>query len=105
VANASDVEIPAALASVVVGVKSLNDFRPKAMNHKAQPSFNFVFCVRSSECLNFWDLAPVDFAKIYNLNPLFYGHRISGKGQTVTVIEDTDIQPQDWCTFRKVFGL
>lgn len=106
IANAEEVQIPAALASVVLGVKSLNDFRPKAMVHKAKPAFNFNYCFTTTECLEFYDLAPADFATVYNINPLRHGEKtVTGKGQSVTVIEDTDIQPKDWYTFRNVFGL
>jgi hypothetical protein len=46
-----------------------------------------------------------DLATIYNLNPLFNAG-ISGQGQTVVVIEDTDVfSTADWNTFRSTFGL
>ncbi len=50
-------------------------------------------------------VAPADFATIYNLNPLF-AEGITGKGQTVVVIEDTLIRnASDVATFRAAFGL
>jgi subtilase family serine protease len=60
----------------------------------------------TTECFEFYDLAPADFATIYNITPLRKGGRtVTGKGQSVTAIEDTDIHPKDWYTFRNVFGL
>src|SRR5208282_295244 len=46
-----------------------------------------------------------DLATIYNMNPLFNGG-VSGQGQTVVVIEDTNVYlTTDWTTFRSTFGL
>ncbi len=39
----------------------------------------------------FYAVAPADFATIYNLNPLFSAG-IRGAGQTIAVIEDTNIK-------------
>ena len=48
---------------------------------------------------------PADLATIYNLNPLF-GAGYSGQGQTIVVIEDTNVYTtSDWTTFRSTFGL
>ena len=50
-------------------------------------------------------MVPADLATIYNLNPLFSAG-ISGQGQTVVVIEDTNVySTADWTTFRSTFGL
>ena len=39
------------------------------------------------------------------MNPLF-SQGISGQGQTIVVIEDTDVYATaDWTTFRSTFGL
>jgi|SRR5580658_6263391 subtilase family serine protease len=106
IANASNVKIPAALAPVVLGVTSLNDFRPHAMVHKAKPAFDFNVCFTSTDCDEFYDITPADFATIYNINPLrSSSNPITGKGQTITTIEDSDIQEGDWQRFRAVFGL
>ena len=48
---------------------------------------------------------PADLAKIYNFNPLFTAG-ISGQGQTIVVIEDTNVySTADWTKFRSVLGL
>ena len=48
---------------------------------------------------------PQDLATIYNINPLFSAG-ITGKGQTIVVIEDEDAYSLgDWNSFRKAAGL
>jgi subtilase family serine protease len=50
-------------------------------------------------------LTPADFETIYNLKPLF-AEGITGKGQTIAVLEDTLIKnASDVTTFRNAFGL
>jgi len=99
VANNRDPRIPAALAPVVTGIVSLHDFRPRPMN---KPRAKYTF---SSGGYENYAVTPADLATIYNLNPLFTaGYR--GKGQTIVVIEDTNVySTADWTTFRKTFGL
>ena len=49
---------------------------------------------------------PPDFSTIYNVSPLYQGAQpITGKGQTVVVLEESDIRGADVQTFRKAFGL
>jgi len=96
-ANMSDPQIPAALAPAVEGVVSLHDFTPHLM-HKPRPNYT----VASSA---YQLVVPADLATIYNLNPLF-GAGYSGQGQTIVVIEDTNVYTtSDWTTFRSTFGL
>lgn len=108
IANASDPAIPEALASVVIGIVSLNDFMPKPLVTKAKKGFTFpcTGCPDGFDNTTQYDEAPPDFATIYNVTPLYKsGHPITGKGQTVVVLEVTDINPADWATFRSAFGL
>ena len=117
VANASDPQIPAALAPVVAGFASLNDFRPwPAMREVGavrrdpksgkwtpvgwSPQFSFPDPYGNEE----YEVGPQDFATIYNVTPLWEGG-ISGKGQTIAVIEDTNMNAADWGRFRSAFGL
>src|SRR5438445_986627 len=103
IANMSDPRIPAALAPVVSGVVSLHDFRPHTMHKMRQPRAQFTFPDPSGG--NAYAVVPADLAKIYNLNPLFSAG-ISGQGQTIVLIEDTDVfTASDWSTFRATFGL
>ncbi len=115
IANAADPQIPAALAPLVVGFASLNDFIPRAAVENVgevtkdsksgkwkpagwDPSYSFSY--QNSEQ---YDVGPLDFAKIYNIAPLWTTN--TGQGQTIVVIEDTNINAADWNTFRSAFGL
>jgi subtilase family serine protease len=99
VANMGDPEIPAALAPAVAGIVSLHDFMPHAM-HTMRTNFTFTSGTGTK-----FAVTPSDLATIYNLNPLF-GAGVSGQGQTVAVIEDTNVySTSDWTTFRSTFGL
>jgi subtilase family serine protease len=99
IANMSDPQIPAAFASVVEGVVSLNDFRPHT-NFK--PHTNYTFTSSGS---TYQAVVPADLAKIYNLTPLF-NEGINGAGQTIVLIEDTNVYSiTDVSTFRSTFGL
>ncbi len=107
VANMGDPQIPAALSSIVAGVVSLHDFLPHPM-YKSRTDYTFA-----SGSATTYAVVPGDLAVIYNLNPLF-SEGYSGQGQTIVVIEDTDLYnynpsspnpPPDWATFRSTFGL
>ncbi len=108
IANASDPKIPAALAPVVVGVVSLNDFLPKPLLKKPRDGFSFpcTGCPDGFNNTEQYDEAPPDFATIYNVAPLYKASNpITGKGQTVAVLEVTDVNPADVKSFRSAFGL
>ena len=99
IANMSSPRIPAALAPVIVGIVSLHDFRPHPMY---KPVSQYTFGTSPSFT---YAVVPADLETIYNLNPLF-SEGYSGQGQTVVVIEDTDVYATaDWTTFRSTFGL
>ena len=120
IGNMSDPQIPAALAPVVVGITSLNDFRPHPMHKpvtaahmdphsgglaagispQAKPAYTFT-----SGGATYQAVVPADLATIYDLNPLFSAG-LSGQGQTIVVIEDSNaFSTTDWTTFRSKFGL
>jgi len=97
VANVSDPQIPAALAPAIAGVVSMHDFKPHAMK---RAKFNFTY-----QGSTYQAVVPADLAAIYDLNPLF-ANGITGAGQTIAVIEDTNLySSDDWNTFRSTFGL
>jgi len=121
IANLSEPQIPIALAPAIAGVVSLHDFMPHAMHRNVmQPHINpttgtLVAAGESSGLhpeytvgsgsSSYDAVVPADLAVIYNLNPLFAAG-YTGKGQTVVVIEDTNVfSTADWTTFRSVFGL
>lgn len=99
-ANMSDPKIPAALAPAVVGPVALHnftghpDFVKKHAPVTGYKSTNGVFY-----------LMPEDLQTIYNFKPLLQSG-ITGKGQTIVLIEDTDVYKMaDWNVFRAVGGL
>src|ERR1700678_4129400 len=117
-ANASDPSIPAALTPAVAGIASLNNF-PKRAAHRfagtfardmatkkmkaVTPEFTFLGgCAgANTEC---YALAPYDFATIYNVLPL-WNAGITGSGQTIAIVSDSDVNPADLTNFRSLFGL
>src|ERR1017187_7808026 len=104
-ANMTDPKIPRALAPAVVGVVSMHNFKPRAM-FRLRGKFTFAGCATSASfptqpgtC---YSLVPADFQTIYNLNPL-YEQGITGAGQTITVVEDSNTYGTDVATFRTTF--
>ena len=132
-ANASDPQIPVALAPAVAGLRSLHNFpahtmlqalgvvsrdrstgqitpiQPPAQANSPRPLFTLPvgtgnFCgVQPGYC---YGVGPYDFATIYNELPLWNASpAIDGTGETVAIIGETDIDPQDVTDFRNFFGL
>ena len=132
IANMTNPSIPVALAPAVVGVKSLHDFFARPAHHlgskavfnphtghwmhqdatlvsaaqpAVQPAPQFGITVGSgTSSYQIEDVAPDDFATIYNLLPLWNNH-IDGTGQTIAIAGTSDINPADVASFRSVFGL
>ena len=102
-ANASDPQIPAALAPAVAGLASLNNFPHKSTGKlAANPLFTFPGgCDQDGNC---YALGPYDFAKIYNLLPLWTSGT-SGQGQTIAIVGESNINSQDVTEFRSMFGM
>jgi len=80
---------------VVTGIVSLHDFRPRPMN-KPRAKYTFSRCGYEKHAGDRLTWRPFT-----NLNPLFTaGYR--GKGQTIVVIEDTNVySTADWTTFPR----
>jgi len=134
-ANANDPKIPAALAPVVAGFASLNNFPRKAENRKAgdfrrdnatgkivrldasgKPvtgGGTFGNGPGGSPDFTFtvdndteYGITPYDFATIYNVTPLWTASSpIDGTGEVVAIAGRTDINPVDFINFRTIFGL
>ncbi len=113
-ANASDPQIPAALAPVVAGPVSLNNFPVKSHMRRlgtflksiktgeTKPLFTFPGC-QAGSCFG---MGPADFAAIYNTAPLLSGTpKIDGTGQTIAIVGESNINVQDVIDFRNMFGL
>jgi subtilase family serine protease len=114
-ANSSDPSIPAALAPVVAGVKSLHNFNAKSAAHYAGlfrrtkdtgqtvklsgPNFTFT-----SNGETEFALGPTDFATIYNVLPL-WNAGIDGTGESIAIVQESNINISDIHQFRALFGL
>jgi subtilase family serine protease len=104
-ANTRDASIPSALRPVVDGVTLSNFFPRPNVVRKA----NFTIPVGKGK-LPFYAVGPSDFVKIYNVVPMLsgdnaYRQAISGTGVTIAVLEDSDMLPRDWETFRQSFAI
>jgi len=101
-ANASAPGVPAALATVVLGIRGLDNFRPKAHLSRIRsirPSPNFTSNQTGSHFL-----AAADFATIYNVKGL-YDAGFDGTGQKLAVVGQTAINTSDTDAFRSASGL
>ena len=97
-ANLSEAWIPASLASVVAGVRGLDDFRPRPARMKSLPVPEF----NSSNGSHY--LSPGDLAAIYNIQAL-YNAGFDGAGQKLVIAGQTDINLTDLRAFRSNFNL
>ena len=96
--NIHDPKVPAALAPVVEGIVSLNNFEPRA-TRAVRPAVSAP-CSRPCQAVGAGDLAT-----IYNLGRLFQAG-LDGRGQAIAVAEPTNLyRASDWTTFRRAFGL
>ncbi len=113
ISNTSDVSIPAALAPVVSGVKSLNNFFPKAKTQGARKialqknpvsGFDAVDPDFGASPTGTHYVAPGDLATIFNAAPLT-AKGIDGTGVTISVLARSNIQLADVEAYRSLFGL
>lgn len=96
-ANASNLSVPAALSGMVMGVRGLDDFRPKPHLRRQAPAFT------SSISGNNY-LSPGDVATIYDIAPL-YSAGITGSGRKIAVAGQTEVNLRDIRAFRTAAGL
>lgn len=120
-ANASDPQIPSALFPVVAGIDTLHNFPRQAMHHLAglmsrseatgevtsmQPLFTL-----GGNCgvsgVGCHAISPYDFSTIYNVLPLWTATPtpVTGTGQTIAIVSESNINIQDVRDFRNYFGL
>ncbi len=118
-AESGEQSIPSALSPVVAGAV-LGNFFPRPMLaasrkptaaalatatvHKVGTSYTMAV-----QGTTFFAVTPSDFHTIYDENGLFNGSsvvgKVTGKGVTLAVAEQTDINPADVQNFRSQFGL
>jgi hypothetical protein len=123
-ANASDPQIPTALLPVVAGIDTLHNFPRKPMHRivgvfsrdKSTGRYQRVPSVPlenplitfAGNCgleeVTCYALTPYDFATIYNVLPLWTAGT-DGTGQSIAIVGQSDIYPQDVSDFRSGFGL
>ena len=102
-ANMSDPEVPQALAPAIVGVVSMHNFEPRQLTiPRVQTNYTYGGCYVTGTNAPCYFLVPGDFQTIYNLNPL-YQAGITGKGQTIAVVDDSDTYSNDVATYRSTF--
>jgi hypothetical protein len=107
-ANASDPQIPSALAPVVAGVWTLHDFVKKPTLVMSGEHFPLTNPPGSSDPLATGSnghhfLSPGDYAVIYGINPV-YQAGINGTGVTIAVVGRTDFNTGDIFDFRSIFA-
>lgn len=101
-APASDLTLPAALASVVSGVRHLSNFRLKPRAVLGQPVAvkpNYTFAPKDQHFL-----VPADVATIYNVKAA-YNAGYTGAGQTIAVLGQSAIVSSDMTNFQTAAGL
>jgi len=104
-ANATELSVPSSLVEVVLGVRGLDNFRPKpASRIRAMP--HFTSSISGNHFLN-----PADFAVIYDINPLYNASTpIDGTGVKIAVVGQSEITSSgnatsDLDAFRSASGL
>ena len=115
-ANATDPQIPAALAPVVAGVGPLNDFRPKPTLVKGprghyDPESKTIkpdLTLTNSSGQFFLYVNPADAATIYDtpnptLNPNYSGTKYDGTGVTIGIAGDSNVVMQDIINYRTAY--
>jgi subtilase family serine protease len=118
-ALSADPTIPADLADTVTGITGLGGNHPEPQVRPAGPVYRSADGIWHAAATGVSpnltttydgaaqeDVAPADFATIYNVTPLRTAASPTlGTGQTIAVVEDSDIKTTDWTTFRTAFGL
>jgi hypothetical protein len=119
ISNSTDISIPHALASVVVGPGALNNFRPKhdLYSYKIKLDQNGKVISRTPvgntpQLSTTGDLpydqgifvGAADLATIYNTNPLL-AKGYNGKGVSIGIVAESDILMSDVQVYRAIFGL
>jgi len=96
-ANAKPASIPKALAAAVSGVASLNSFT------SFTPQYHMA-ATPQIEIDNAALTGPADLSAIYDAAPLAKA-KVLGQGQSVALIEESNIVQQDVTDFRTISGL
>lgn len=106
-APSTDLSVPSALASTVLGIQNLDDFKPRAQvilrkNLRANPAYTAGGSTNAQNQLILF--APGDIKTAYDILPL-YNSGITGTGQTITVVGQSAVQMSDLEAFQSAAGL
>lgn len=113
IANTREPQIPTALAAAVAGVSQLNDFHPKPTikvagralynpkTHNVKPQWTYG---EGQGNPPFYFLTPEDFATQYDAKAS-YAAGTTGAGQTIGIVNDSNIDISLVNAYRKIFGL
>ena len=113
-ANSSDPQIPVALAPVLGGFVSLNNF---PIRHYSRFLGSAQYNPKTHEAIPEWTLpggtlgktyavAPEDFATQYDVTPLYTAAKpLDGSGQTIAIINESNININFVNNFRTLFSL
>jgi len=101
-APSTALSVPSALAPAVLGIRNLDDFRPRAQvllnrNPRVKPAFT------SSQTGNVF-FTPGDIATVYDITPLYHAS-VNGAGQSITIIGQSAVQTSDLEAFQNAAGL
>ncbi len=96
-ANSKQASVPTALAGVVKGVARMNSFNP------AKPQ---ISSIKKPQALvgGYIFTTPADLQAIYNSKPL-NSAGMNGEGQSIALLEQSNINLQDVADFRNITGL
>ena len=100
-APASALSIPAALASTVLSVENLSDFRPRPQSVKSARAVRPNFTQAQSGGIA---LTPGDVATIYDINAA-YSAGYTGAGQSIAIVGQSAIIPGDITAFQTAVGI
>ena len=113
-ANAIDPQIPVALAPVLGGFVTLNNFHLRHYSHytgsaQYDPKTHHAtpnLTLPGGTLGNVYYVAPEDFATQYDVTPLYNASKpITGSGQTIAIINEANINLNFVTSFRSLFGL
>ncbi len=98
-AASTELSLPAAIASTVLAVRDLDNFKPRSMaiHSNTRPSFT------SGQSGNVF-FAPADIKIAYDMNPLL-NQSINGSGQSIAIMGQSAIAVSDIEAFQTAAGL
>jgi subtilase family serine protease len=103
-ANSNDPSIPPEIAGLVAGPVVLHNFPHRATHTRLRPMPEGKLQPNYTETDGSHDLAPGDFAAIYDVNGA-YSLGYDGEGVTIAIVGRTHPNSNKWNTFRSTFGL